>query len=86
MNDIYAQIGRLSLRLDAVEKRLYKLEDVVNEILRRSAGLGALVPTPFGPADKQQFSSDSHLEGRAVETGGRIFVPTGGRKAVKRKP
>ena len=43
MNDLYAQIGRLNLRLEALEKRVYIVEDAVNEILRRGAGAGKLV-------------------------------------------
>ena len=62
MNDLYAQIGRLDLRVGALEKRLYKLEDVVNEILRRTAGVGKLV----NPGTEQRLSN---LDGRNQHEG-----------------
>lgn len=36
---------RLDLRVEALEKRVYKLEDVVREILQRTAGIGQRVGT-----------------------------------------
>ena len=61
MNDLYAQIGRLNLRLEALERRVYKLEDVVNEILRRTAREPSLVQPAFRASDSEQLPSDSDL-------------------------
>ena len=72
------------LRIEALEKRAYKLEDVVNEILRRGAGVGTLVQASDRPPDSEQLPSDHNGEGGAVETGDGVSVSPDGGEAVKR--
>lgn len=47
-----------NLRIEALEKRVHKLEDVVNEILRSSAGIGRLVQASDRATDRQSVSPD----------------------------
>jgi hypothetical protein len=67
--------GVRNLRVDALEKRVTKLEDVVSEILRRTAGFGKLVQASDRAADGEQLPSDRDAEGGAVETSGSVSLP-----------
>ena len=55
-------IHGVDMRIGALERRVYKLEDVVNEILRRGAGVGELV----NPGTEQRLSD---LAGRNEHEG-----------------
>lgn len=72
------------LRMEALEKRVYKLEDVVNEILRRSAGVGKLVSTSDRAADGEPVPSDRDAQGRTFKTSDGVSLSSGGGATVKR--
>jgi hypothetical protein len=72
------------LRVEALEKRVYKLEDVVSEILQRTAGFGRMVQTTDWTPDIKPVPPDHHPEGSAIDASDGVPVPSGGGKTVKR--
>jgi hypothetical protein len=79
---IQRHLGVAGSRMEALEKRVYKLEDVVNEILRRGAGVGTVVQPTSRTADEQQLPPYRDPEGRAEQTVSGLPVSSGGGKTV----
>lgn len=60
LNSIRGFMESMDRRVEALEKRIYKVEDVCLEILRRGTGERSLVQAADRAADSQPVSSDSH--------------------------
>ena len=71
-------------RMEALEKRVYKLEDMVREILQRLPRFERVVSTEVGQADSEQLPQDHNRQGGAEPTGDGVPLQTGGGEAVKR--
>ena len=71
-------IHGVDMRIGALERRVYKLEDVVNEILRRGAGFGALVQPSIGSPNREQLPSDSYTQRGTEQAGAGVPIPSGG--------
>lgn len=62
-------VALMVARQVALEKRVFKLEDVVREILQRTSRQSGMVQAAERQADSEQLSPDHNQQGGAVETG-----------------